>query len=117
MSQNLVIITPSDLEQLLYEVVERVVSNHLQVKNKDDPDISYPSIMGTEQAAKFLGISESTLYRFSSKRLIPFQKRYQKLYFKKNDLEQWVEEGNKKTVTQLVSNNLQKKREKNDKSI
>jgi len=114
---NFILTTHKELEQLLYEVVERVVSNHLLVKNKDDPGIPLPEIMGTEQAAKFLGISESTLYRFSSKRLIPFQKRYQKLYFKKNDLEQWVEEGNKKTVTQLVSNNLQKKREKNDKSI
>lgn len=110
MSQNLVIITPSNLEQLLYEVVERVVSNHLQVKNKDDPGIPIPELMGTEQAAAFLGISESTLYRYTSKRLIPFQKRYQKLYFKKSDLQQWVEEGNKKTVTQLANTNLQKKK-------
>lgn len=116
MSQNLVIVTPSDLEQLLYEVVERVVSNHLSIKNKDDPSISYPSIMGTEQAAAFLGISESTLYRYTSNRLIPFQKRYQKLYFKKNDLEQWVTEGNKKTVTQLVSTNLQRRNQHNEQS-
>ena len=73
--------------------------------------------MGTEQAAAFLGISDSTLYRYTSKRLIPFQKRYQKLYFKKDDLQRWIEEGNKKTVTQLANTNFQKKREKNDKSI
>lgn len=62
MNSNLIITTPNDLEQLLYKVVERVVSNHLQVKNKDDPDISsYPELMSTEQAASYLGISDSTL--------------------------------------------------------
>ncbi len=110
MQNQFILTTPQNLEQLLYEVVERVVSNHLLVKNKDDPGIPLPEIMGTEQAAAFLGISDSTLYRYTSNRLIPFQKRYQKLYFKKSDLEQWVAEGNKKTVTQLVSNNLQKKK-------
>lgn len=98
MANNLIITTPADLEQLIKTVVERVVSDHFQVKNKDDPDLTYPAIMGTEQAASFLGISESTLYRYTSKRLIPYHKRYQKLYFKKADLQQWVEESKKNTV-------------------
>lgn len=113
MQSQLIITTPSDLEQLLYKVVERVVSNHLQVKNKDDPDITYPELMGTEQAASYLGISDSTLYRYTSKRLIPHQKRYQKLYFKKADLLKWVEENKKET---LFNSKNYKKNEKSYKN-
>lgn len=113
MQSHLIITTPADLEQLIQKVVERAVSNHLQVKNKDYPDISYPELMGTEQAASYLGISESTLYCYTSKRLIPHQKRYQKLYFKKEDLLKWVEENKKET---LFNGKNYKKNEKNYKN-
>lgn len=99
MQSQLILTTPSELEQLIYNAVERIIINHLQVKNKDDPDILFPELMGTEQAAAFLGISDSTLYRYSSKRLIPHQKKLQKLYFKKLDLLNWVEEGSKNIKT------------------
>jgi excisionase family DNA binding protein len=102
MQTQFILTTPAELEQLIYNAVERIVVNHLQVKNKDDPDISYPELMGTEQAALYLGISESTLYRYTSKRLIPHQKRYQKLYFKKADLLKWVEENKKETLNNII---------------
>ncbi|RDB06913.1 helix-turn-helix domain-containing protein [Runella aurantiaca] len=111
MKENAVIITtPADLEQLIQTVVERVVSNHFQVKNKDDPDLTYPTIMGTEQAASFLGIAESTLYRYTSKRLIPYHKRYQKLYFKKADLQNWVNEARNNTINELKNSILKTKK-------
>lgn len=104
MQNQLILTTPSELEQLIYNAVERIIVNHLQVKNKDDPDIFYPELMGTEQAAAFLGISESTLYRYTSKRLIPHQKKYQKLYFKKLDLLKWVEENKKENLFNYKKN-------------
>ena len=102
MQNQFILTTPSELEQLIYNAIERIIVNHLQVKNKDDPDILFPEIMGTEQAASYLGISDSTLNRYTSKQLIPYHKRYQKLFFKKANLQQWVEENKKETSNSII---------------
>ncbi len=102
---TLIFTNQSQLEALVYEAVQRAFTNQIAVKNTNDPNITFPEIMGLEQAAMFLGIAESTLYRYTSKRLIPYHKRHQKLYFKKADLQQWVEESKKN----IVNNNNYKK--------
>jgi excisionase family DNA binding protein len=113
MQNQFILTTPAELEQLIYNVVERVISNNYQVKNKDDPEISYPKIMGIEQTSSMLGISKSTLYRYTSQRLIPFHKKYQKIYFKKEDIEKWINETRKENYKNLKN----KKNEKTNKYL
>lgn len=54
------------------------------------------AIMTIEEAASFLGLARQTLYGLTSKRAIPFYKKNKRLYFKKEELLSWVEEGKKK---------------------
>ncbi len=44
----------------------------------------------TEEAAEYLGIAKITLYTYTSKRVIPFYKTRRKIYFKIEDLENYV---------------------------
>jgi len=48
-------------------------------------------MMGTEEAAAFLGKSTSTLYKMTALKLIPCHNRGRKLYFFKDELIDWVE--------------------------
>jgi excisionase family DNA binding protein len=67
----------------------------------DIPGGGYPLLLSLEDAALFLNLAPQTIYGFTSKRLIPFIKKGKKLYFRKGDLEEWLEEGRKKTESQI----------------
>jgi excisionase family DNA binding protein len=53
------------------------------------------------KACLFLNLAKPTLHALTSKRKIPFIKKGKKLYFKKMDLEEWLNEGKKKTVSEI----------------
>ncbi|AXE17960.1 hypothetical protein DR864_09540 [Runella rosea] len=93
MTSNIRLISPSELESLIVQAVNQAFNAYVYIRNKDDALNSSPELMGTAQAAVFLNISEATLYKYTSMRLIPFKKRSQKLYFSKKDLLQWLEVG------------------------
>lgn len=57
-------------------------------------------IMTREEAAAFLNIADSTLYRRTSDCTIPHMKQG-KLYFKKTELEAWLTQGKRMTSEQL----------------
>lgn len=53
------------------------------------------------QAAAFLNLSVGTVYLKVSSREIPVNKRGNRLYFYKSELEEWVKGGRQKTVSEL----------------
>lgn len=55
------------------------------------------------EAANFLNLAPQTLYGFTSNRSIPFIKKGKKLYFKKEDLEEWLATGNKLSKKQIIN--------------
>jgi len=50
-------------------------------------------LMGLDETCEFLGKSHSTLYSLTSKNKIPHRKRGNKLYFFKDELVAWIENG------------------------
>jgi excisionase family DNA binding protein len=53
-------------------------------------------LMTVETAADYLSMSRSSIYQLTSRLEIPFMKKGKRLYFKKEELRQWVEEGSNK---------------------
>ena len=53
------------------------------------------------QAAAFLNLSVGTVYLKVSSYEIPVNKRGNRLYFYKSELEEWVKGGRKRTVSEL----------------
>ena len=47
-------------------------------------------IMNINQAAEYIGIAKSTMYKFTSCRMIPHFKQGKKIYFKKSELDEWI---------------------------
>jgi len=58
--------------------------------------------MGFEDAAKYLGISKSYLYKLTCKNAIPFYKpNGKKIYFSKAELDKWIMRNPVKSVEQI----------------
>ena len=47
-------------------------------------------IMNLSQAATYMSLSKSTMYKHTSTREIPHFKRGKRVYFKKTDLDEWL---------------------------
>ena len=84
-----------ELIELLREVVnETRENNQKQSSNSNE-------LLNIEQAAEFLGLAKPTLYAHTSKREIPHLKRGKKLYFEKEKLIEWLQEGKQKTQAEI----------------
>jgi excisionase family DNA binding protein len=64
---------------------------------------SLPDILDIKQAAEFLKLKINTLYEKTSRRLVPFFKKGNKLYFRKDELQQWIQNGKVKTQDEIQS--------------
>lgn len=62
-----------------------------------------PSIMDVKQAAEFLRLKITTLYEKTSQKIIPHFKKGNKLYFNRDELQLWVQQGKVKTTDELQS--------------
>ncbi len=59
-------------------------------------------IFNTEETCEYLKISKSSLYKMTSKRKIPFSKpNGGKMYFKKEDLDNWMLSNKSKSTEEL----------------
>ncbi len=73
----------------------------------EDLEIVSKRIFNTKEAAKFLGLSESQVYKLVHRRDIPHYKRGKLLRFKQSELEDWLLENpvpTNKEIAQSISN-------------
>ena len=98
MTDKIIVTTEKEMEALIERVVRRVM---LEQGAKPEHPSNFPLLLSLEDAALFLDLAPQTIYGYTSKRIIPFIKKGKKLYFKKADLEDWLDEGKKKTRTEI----------------
>ena len=93
---NIILTTPSELESLIQASIRKIIN-----EGKKDPPIISKEILTIDEASKFLNLAKQTIYGFTSKNLIPFIKRGKKLYFKKDDLDNWLMVGKQLTKEEI----------------
>jgi hypothetical protein len=69
-------------------------------KQDTKPDI--PPIFGIDICAKVTGFAKPTIYRNTSKNLIPHFKREGKIFFKREEVYSWMTENRIKTVSEII---------------
>ncbi|WP_312083489.1 helix-turn-helix domain-containing protein [Epilithonimonas hominis] len=75
------------------------MENHLEKRNQ--LLVGQKAILSLKEAAEYMGVSESTLYKMTSARTITFYKPNNgKIYFKRVDLNNWMLQNEVKSVTQ-----------------
>ena len=54
--------------------------------------------MNTDEMCEYLGISESTLYKYTSKGKIPHFKPMGKVYFSRKEIDEWIKSSRVKEI-------------------
>lgn len=86
----LLLASKDDLQKVIFEVFIKMKMNG---STKEEPEI-----FTIEEAAAFLKLAKQTVYQLVSKKAVPHYKRNKRLYFKRSELLEWIEEG--KQITQ-----------------
>lgn len=81
------------MENLFQLIMDKLnaIENLIKAKETNTiPSIGIEEILDLNKTSSYIGISKSTIYKFTSKRAIPHFKRGKKLYFKKSELDEWL---------------------------
>jgi excisionase family DNA binding protein len=98
MANNVIIqFTELEFKQLIKSCIIEGMSESIPTPQEEN------KLLSINEAAKHLNLARQTLYGFTSNRAIPFIKKGKKLYFKKSDLNIWLEEGKKSSIQQMLT--------------
>ena len=82
---NIILTTPSELERIIAQAIEKALQ-FMKPTEQDNSDL----YMGIEEASALVSLSKNTVYGMVSRREIPHYKRGKKLYFLKEELQNWI---------------------------
>jgi excisionase family DNA binding protein len=86
----------------LYNKVENIERLLLNRSNENQPEAE--QLLTVQQVAEMLGLTVPTLYGFTQRNEIPFNKKGKRLIFLKHEILSWVKEGRRKTVKEIAEN-------------
>jgi len=93
------------MENPFDSILERlnIIENLIRNVKKDDPIVSSSAseIFNINQAAIYLGVAKSTVYKMTSNRLIPHSKITKRIYFKRNEIDEWINKHKIKTNVEI----------------
>ncbi len=99
------------LEPIIDECMERAMNKYINMKALEPKDDS--GVFDMNETAKYLKISKQTLYGMTSKRALPYYKHGHRIYFRKSELDEWINKGRVKTQEEIegeASNYILKRR-------
>lgn len=79
------------------ERIEKLLKNIYAINDIKNNDEKVPEIMNVKEVASYLSIKPSAVYQYASTRVIPHYKRGKRLYFQKNEINNWVFENKRLT--------------------
>ena len=96
---EMILINSAKLQNLLEEAIRKVLKETEPAYN------DYPP-MTIREASQYLNLSVSTLYRYTSQRLIPHHKPGKQLYFLRDELDQWLSDHRKSTAKEIAADDF-----------
>jgi len=90
---------PQALAEVLSQIrlIKEVVMNG---SNSNSAGHGSHVLVGIDRACEITGKSKHTLYRYTSRRQIPFCKKGRTIYFFEDKLYEWIESGQRETLQQ-----------------
>ena len=80
----------------LYEKLNSIENLLLNQTSQSESD----QLLSIQQAGELIKLSVPTIYGYVSRNEIPFSKKGKRLYFSKQELFHWIQEGRKKTISE-----------------
>jgi len=87
------------LEPIIDESLSRAMNKYINTRNPDYLDDS--GILDMNEAMKYLKIPKATMYGMTHKRVLPHYKHGHRVYFRKNELDDWINKGKVKTQEEI----------------
>jgi excisionase family DNA binding protein len=97
MNQSVMMLSKRELE----DIICQAVAEALQAFSGSFQQKETKKYLSVEEAAKYLNVSTSTIYRKVQDREIPHLKKGKYLYFRPEELDAYLLEGRQKTVVEL----------------
>ena len=91
-------IDKEELEDIIAKAVETALLSARLSCDENEPADKEILIMRSPEVCKYLNMKMSTLYQLTHKKEIPFNKKRKTLYFKKDEIDNWIAEGKQETV-------------------
>jgi len=88
-----------NLEPIIDECITRAMNKYINELRFDEPINN--NVLGIKEVAEYLKISKSTVYKFTMEHQIPHYKVGRKAYFRKEEIDQWINKGKVKTREEL----------------
>ncbi|MDB5287366.1 MAG: hypothetical protein JWR05_2315 [Mucilaginibacter sp.] len=93
----------------LFEKVERIEIMLEQFEPKEDDE---NELLNIQEAAAFLKVSVAAIYTKVSRKEIPVSKPGRRLYFNKTELKDWIRQGKRKTLNELMTDRDQSRHQR-----
>lgn len=90
-TQILITITPDELQKMINQSIKSALIE-LDLKPSDEKEV-----LSLKETAEFLGLKVPTIYSKVSKRDIPVNKQFGKLYFLRSELMAYIKNGKRST--------------------
>ena len=91
-----------NLPQAVAHLVNELETIKSLVEKTQRPQVKEPRIpIGIDEACKLIGKAKPTVYTLVRKRILPSYKNGKKLYFFRNELLEWIENGRRKTLEEI----------------
>ena len=94
------IINFDSLPRMVYELKEQMDCITDMVKSLN-PEKEQTNLLTVEEAAKFLNLSESTIYSKVNKKELPVMKKGKRLYFFKSELLNYIKSGKVSPIKEI----------------
>lgn len=92
-------------ERSFFEKLRKTIREEINLVLSEDRT---PNVGPIELAMKVTGLKKNTIYSMVSKKEIPYYKNGKKLYFKKDELVEWILKERKNTHIKLFDEHTQK---------
>lgn len=86
----------NNLPEALFKLFGELEHIKTLILNKSSEEEAKDKLLNIFETAEFLHVQKNTIYSYVSRGIIPHFKRAGRLYFSKNDLIDWIKEGNKR---------------------
>lgn len=104
---------PNQVAKLSSEINELKIL----ITQKNQTQQNFEEILDAKACAKLIGVEIPTLYGYTQRREIPFNKKGKKLIFLRSEILNWIKSGKRKSLVEIAdesSSYLKIKRGKNE---
>lgn len=91
------------LPEVVRQLFEKVENLEILLQKIQPQNEAEHEFLNIQEAAEFLKITVPALYTKVSRKEIPVSKPGKRLYFKRSELEEWINLGRRKTATELTA--------------